>query len=489
MINLPFNVELANQTYYLMCRQELYGVKFNAVAALELVETIDKRMAAIEMQVEPQLPERPLNKGEEAQRTPPKVQFKKDGTPSAACLKWFDKVAETPSGYAGIKVVDGEGVVCSLPYNKPLIKSLPMQLKHQEHLKNWFMSLGWKPSLWNYKKGKDNKPMRDTNGKQIKTSPKFHDKGRICPNLERIGDKVNLAKPVIEWLSLRNRRSVLLNESKGTGWLSNPRLKRDGRLSASSSGLTNTHRQKHAVVANVPRVGSLLGSEFRGLYVASDGLVMVGADASGLEARIKGHYTHKYDNGAYAEKLLDPEYDEHSENAALWDCEREEAKSPGYALQYNCQPPKFASTLGVPLEKGKEYYDAYWTHNWALRKAIEETEEEYEQNGRKYIRSIDGSKILTRAKHSVFNAKCQSTGAKIMDLAGVLAQMEISKRKIPAERVIYYHDELQFETFKKYAEEVGQILTDSMAKAGEIFKLNVPITGAYKIGKSWADTH
>ena len=239
-----------------MCRQEQYGVAFNITAATELVEWIDKRMQVIVNTVEPQLPKRPLNRTETKLWTPPKIQFKKDGTPSAACLKWFDTVKpvvftpEEGTTYSGIK----DSIRKQLPYHKPLIDSLPMQLKHQAHLKDWFMEeFHWKPTMWNLKKDKAGKPIR-IEGKVVQTSPKFHEGGRLCPNLEQLGEKVALGTPIIEWLSLRNRRSVLLNEEKGTGWLNNPRLARDGRLGAASSGLTNTKRQKHKVVANVPRV-------------------------------------------------------------------------------------------------------------------------------------------------------------------------------------------------------------------------------------------
>lgn len=487
MINLPQNVDLANKTYEGMCRQERYGVAFNSIAATELTLWIDKRMEQIRLEVEPNLPARPLNTAEIRAWTPPKIQFRKDGSVSAICEKWFDEItlAGAHAGYWGFK--DGVGFL--LPHNEPVKDNLPSKLKHQHHIKNWLLTKGWKPTLWNLKKDKHNKPMRDTSGKVITTSPKFHENGRICPNLERLGNNDNIIKPIIEWLSLRNRRSVLLNEGRNTGWLANPRLATDGRLSAASSGLTNTKRQKHTVVANVPRVSSLLGKEMRSLFISSEGRVMVGADASGLEARVKGHYTFKFDGGEYANKLLDDNYDEHAENAELWGCSRQDAKSPAYALQYNCQPPKFSETLGVPLKVGKRHYEAYWNKNWALAKAIVEVEKEYDNNHQKFITTIDGGKIVTRAKHSVFNAKCQSTGAKIMDMAGVIADDFIIERGLDAHRVIYYHDELQYETTPELGDEVGRILVKAMNLAGKVFKLNVPITGDYSIGKSWADTH
>ena len=444
-------------------------------------------MLQLEKEVEVKLPERPLSKAEEREHTPPKIQFRKDGTISAVCEKWFDEVVFNKPYDQWIGTKNGEDYF--LPQHEPIIDSLPMQLKHQAHIKDWLLTKGWKPTLWNLKKDKQNKPMRDPNGKVITTTPKFHDNGRICPDLERLGDSEVIIRPIIEWLSLRNRRSVLLNEGRNTGWLANPRLAIDGRLSAASSGLTNTKRQKHTVVANVPRVTSVLGKEMRELFVASDGKVLVGADASGLEARVKGHYTYHYDGGEYANKLLDDNYDEHSENAELWGCSRQDAKSPAYALQYNCQPAKFAETLGVSLSVGKKHYNAYWEKNWALAKAVEEAEKEYENNHQKFITTIDGGKIVTRSKHSVFNAKCQSTGAKIMDMAGVIADDFIKERGLPANRVIYIHDEYGYETYPEYADEVGRILVKAIKLSGKVFKLNVVLDADYLVGQNWGETH
>ena len=86
-------------------------------------------------------------------------------------------------------------------------------------------------------------------GRYLCTTPQLKDdRKELCPNLANL--KGDMAKKIVLWLSLRNRRSVIkaLDENKETGWLNHPRVDIDGRLPASSSGLTNTHRQKHSVV-------------------------------------------------------------------------------------------------------------------------------------------------------------------------------------------------------------------------------------------------
>ena len=64
-----------------------------------------------------------------------------------------------------------------------------------------------------------------------------------------------------------------------------------------------------------------------------------------------------------------------------------------------------------------------------------------------------------------------------MDMTGVIADKMIMTNNIPAYRLLYVHDELQYETYPEYADKVGAILVESMGLAGEEFNLNVPITG------------
>ena len=51
------------------------------------------------------------------------------------------------------------------------------------------------------------------------------------------------------------------------------------------------------------------------------------------------------------------------------------------------------------------------------------------------------------------------------------------------------HDEFQIEARKELAESVGQVAVKSIEEAGKHFNLRVPITGEFKIGKNWAETH
>ena len=52
------------------------------------------------------------------------------------------------------------------------------------------------------------------------------------------------------------------------------------------------------------------------------------------------------------------------------------------------------------------------------------------------------------------------------------------------------HDEFIYDVVNpEVAELVGKAAVKSIELAGEKLKMNVPLTGEYKIGKSWAQTH
>ena len=374
----------------------------------------------------------------------------------------------------------------------------------------------WKPTLYNYQKDSNGKPVRDQKGKLIPTSPKIQEAGKICPNLmEMEGDLVKL---VVKWLSLRNRQSVL------QGWLNNPRLQMDGRIGAGRTGIAATHRQKHKVIVNVPKASEkvLLGKEFRSLFICEEGTKIAAGDAAALEGRVQGHYTWRYDNGATAKELL--EGDPHSKTAKSVYVEelehvdinagdfskddpffkpfRDKSKNIYYAALYGAGDAKIASTAGLPESRGKEISEKFWTANSATKALKDNLEKYWETVGiKKYVPAIDGRILMTRKKSALLNTIFQSCGGIAMDYAccfmdAWLGGLKWKDRKpyylykgYEVRRVGYYHDEIEFECEEPIAEEVARMIEKAIAKAGEFLKLNVPLAGEGKVGNNWKETH
>lgn len=279
---LPDSFKCGQKSFFLMSCQEYAGWKFDIEKANALIPKIQEMMEELRAEVEPQLPPRKLKKGEQKLFSMPAKPFKKDGTYSSHMVNFIEK-------HNGKQLEHGKveffGKVYEVESELLLDVKLPMEMANQDHLKDWLLSLGWKPTFWNYKRGPDGKPMRDPNTRKlIETTPKIQEAQKICPNLEEMD--MPIIKQIVKWLSLRNRLSVL------TGWLENERLKMDGRIGAGRVGIAATHRQKHHTLVNVPKASEkvLLGKEFRELFTSEEGFWIAAGDAAALEGRVQGHY-------------------------------------------------------------------------------------------------------------------------------------------------------------------------------------------------------
>lgn len=513
---LPDHFRCSQKSFFLMSCQEYTGWQFDFDYAKDLTPKIEAMMKDIEDNVLPKLPPRKLKKGEMKEYSMPAKPFKKDGSFSSHMLNFIEKhKGEVTCEFSNtIKFYDKEYVI---EPQKLLDIKLPMEIKDSEDLKEWFMSQGWKPSLWNFKRGKDGKPERDKKGKLIQTSPKLQEAGKLCPNLERLDGEI--PKQIVKYLSLRNRLSVL------TGWMENWRLEFDGRIGASRTGITPTHRQKHSVVVNLPKGSEkiLLGKEFRSLYIVEKGNVLVSVDQSGLEARVMGHYSYRYDNGLTADELLNG--DPHSKNAfAFYEEElqalgitpdnfskddprfkpfRDRSKNGFYALLYGCSAAKLASTLGLPESRGDFLLEKFWNANPATKALKDNVTAYWEKNGnKKYLPGIDGRQLCTRKKSALLNMLFQSCGAISMDYAICFVDQKLggikfdekfrpyySYKGYKTKRVGYMHDQLDFESNPEIANDIKDIIDECYVKAGQHLKLKVPLQGDGKIGRNLYEVH
>lgn len=295
----------------------------------------------------------------------------------------------------------------------------------------------------------------------LPTSPQLKDSfGHLCPNLARLQGE--MAKDIVFWLSLRNRRSVLdpIKEDKvDTGLLNHPRLQIDHRLPAESSGLTATGRQKHKICANQPKPSPkvVLGKEMRSLWKPAPGKYQLGVDGSNLEQLIGAWGAYDFDNGAYY-KIIS-EGDAHALNAKAYskvvgrEVSRGDGKPITYGVMYGAQKDKVADMLDVVPEVGQQVIDAFWDTNFGLKGRKEALEKFWEATGKKFIYAFDGHAIWTRSKHSLLNAYQQNGGASLCDLVGLLVHRNLVTLKIDnktwydlgVRRIIYYHDEYQYE--------------------------------------------
>lgn len=159
------------------------------------------------------------------------------------------------------------------------------------------------------------------------------------------------------------------------------------------------------------------------------------------------------------------------------------------AWLYGAGSTKIGSIVGGGSKQGKILIDSFMTGLPSLAKLINKVQSFAQKysflpaiDGRKiYVRSFEG-KILV---HTALNCLLQANGSIVTKRAMIIADKEIKKRGLDAFQILFYHDEMGYDSSPECAEEVGEILVDSMRLSGEYYNLNIPISGDYKIGMDW----
>lgn len=362
----------------------------------------------------------------------------------------------------------------------------PINLNSSDQVKRYLLSQGWQPTEYNYRKDAKGYLVKDEDGNPIPTSPKLTE-----DSFDSV--KGDIPKQVARRNILIHRQRMLKNtrrdgEEKG---LLNA-VRNDGRIEARCiPQSTNTGRATHSVVVNIPSIHAVYGAEIRDLFIVPEGYSMVGTDAAALEARIFAHFMLNYPGGDELANLV-LHGDIHQENADMWGCSRNDAKSPYYALMYGAQIPKFSATLGVDLRTGSRHFDAFWTRYRALDLFKQDLTKAWEARGGKsggYIRGIDGRKLHARSQHSLVNLMFQNAGSVVVKVAALYLDKWIIREELDAKQLIFYHDELEHEVLDAHVDRFLPLARQAFKKAGEFFKLNVEIVGEPKVGRSWYDVH
>ena len=258
------------------------------------------------------------------------------------------------------------------------------------------------------------------------------------------------------------------------------------RIHHHCSVATATHRCAHRK-PNLAQVKS--DPEFRKLFQASPGQVMVGADLSGIELRMLAHYLSRYDSH-FADVLLNG--DIHQVNADKVGVSRRQIKTITYAWCYGAGNEKIGHSYDPQLssakakKKGAEIREAFVAAIPGMAELLEAIDI---ASKRGWVSSIDGRKITLDSPHKALNYLLQSGAGVIAKRWLVINHETIHQTKLCASQLAFIHDELQFECSKEHAEDLSTSLVYSAAAAGEYYNLRLPIAAEAKIGTNWAEVH
>ena len=320
----------------------------------------------------------------------------------------------------------------------------------------------------------------------------FTDKGQIQVDESIIS---NLPFPecplILEYLTLDKRIGQLAEGNQA--WLKHVR---NGRIHGSvNTGGAVTGRCTHSNpnLAQVPAGSAAWGKECRSLFTASGGYVLVGCDAAALELRCLAHYMARWDDGEYGRVVdkgkKEDGTDVHTVNYKAMGVEdRDKGKTKTYAYLYGAGDENLGDgnpSLGRKRRRNLE------TNIPALGKLVPLVKSTAKRRG--YLIGIDGRKLHVRYQHAAFNTLLQSAGAIVMKVALIIAdwylQAEGLVQGVHYEVVLSIHDEYQFEALPEKAEFVGQALASAIHAAGHLLNFRCPLSGEYKIGKNWSETH
>lgn len=300
-------------------------------------------------------------------------------------------------------------------------------------------------------------------------------------------------KPLVEYLELAKIIGML---AEGTnGWL---KLVRKGRIHGrviTNGAVTGRCTHSRPNLAQIPAHGAY-GKDCRSLFAAPHGMVMVGADASGLELRMLAHYMARYDQGAYGRIIL--EGDIHTENQkAAGLSTRDSAKTFIYAFMYGAGDAKLGSIvkpLATPAAQariGTALRAKFLRAIPALKRLTDAVQAALAQ--RPYLIGLDGRLLHVRSRHSALNTLLQSAGAVLMKAATVMFH-RIIQEEHPEwlgkyQQILHVHDEAQCLSDPEIAEELGRTFVRAIEETGKLLGLRCPVTGEYKVGRTWAETH
>jgi DNA polymerase I-like protein with 3'-5' exonuclease and polymerase domains len=245
---------------------------------------------------------------------------------------------------------------------------------------------------------------------------------------------------------------------------------------------TVTHRMSSSNpnLQQVTASGKEYGSEMRALFIVPEDKVLVGADLSGLELRCLAHYM-KDDN--YTKSLLTEDIHTVNQKSAGLKT-RDESKRFIYAFLYGGGDFLIGKIVGGGIAEGKKVKEKFLDNTPSLKKLRESV---LKASNKGYLKALDGRRVVVRSEHAALNFLLQSAGAIIAKRAWEI--FHILADDFDYKQLGVIHDEIQIECSPDDAEAIGYLIVDAMECTTAYYKLNCPITGTFKIGRNWNETH
>jgi DNA polymerase I-like protein with 3'-5' exonuclease and polymerase domains len=286
------------------------------------------------------------------------------------------------------------------------------------------------------------------------------------------------AKAIAEYLLLQKRIAQIKS------WLDV--IQPDGRVHGKviTNGAVTGRMTHHSPnMAQVPSCGSPYGEDCRDLWIVEKGYKLVGIDASGLELRMLAHYMK---DDAYIYEVTQGDIHTANQKAAGLET-RAQAKTFIYAFLYGAGAAKIGKVVGAGAKEGQRLIDSFLENTPKLRALRENVAKVCKSSGS--LPGLDGRRLHVRSDHAAVNTLLQGAGAIVMKQALVILDERLTKLGVDYKFVANVHDEWQIEVEEAYADMVGKLGVQAIEQAGRVLEMRCPLTGEYRVGNSWKETH
>lgn len=262
-------------------------------------------------------------------------------------------------------------------------------------------------------------------------------------------------------------------------------VEEDGRVHGyvnSNGAVTGRMTHSSPNMAQVPAVYSPYGKECRQAWTVPKGYSLVGCDASGLELRMLAHYM---DDEAYTNEIINGDIHTANQLAAGLPT-RDKAKTFIYAFLYGAGDAKIGAIVDGTKRDGAKLKAKFLKNTPSLGSLRERVGN---ASARGYLLGLDGRKLYIRSEHAALNTLLQSAGAIIMKKALQILDEYATIWEIDYKFIGNIHDEIQAEVRNDQSESFGRLAVASIEAAGRYFELRCPLSGEFRLGHNWSETH
>lgn len=478
-------IVIEHATEFHLSDMEHNGFSFDIEKALEIQTRIEEVLKKLDISIQSAFPPVPSRTPEQT------VRVTKEGCVSRVGLSWYERsISDFYPGSSFCRLIWEE-------FNPGSSKQIVERLH----------DAGWSPT-------EKTKTHIDVEKLRPRTKQESAERKERLKHFKKYGWKINErnlstlpedapegAKALVEHMLYASRGRTL------TEWLEN--VREDGKIHGQCTGLgTWTQRATHRApnTANIAAEKSLkytspklqelakqYGREMRSLWRASDGRLLVGTDAEGIQLRILGHYLR--DQG-YIDAIVNGDKDKgtdvHSVNKkTLGDvCRtRDTAKTFIYALLLGAGIGKIGDILNCSYDVADDARERFIRNTPGLKELKDIIIPRDARRG--FFYGVDGRRVYCDSEHLMLAGYLQNGEALVMKYAMDRWIKELRKLGIPFWLVNWIHDEWQteVENDREIADTVGRIQCEAITWAGTELGIVCPLAGKSSSGINWYETH